>query len=85
MTEETPPLGELILYQTVDGRTRVECRFAKKFLQVRREGPRQVRRTDWETRLDDFLTFNERAQHQPLEHAAKALPKIHSMKPRPES
>lgn len=28
MTEERPPQGELLLYQTADGRTRVECRFA---------------------------------------------------------
>ena len=28
MTEERPPQGELLLYQTADGQTRVECRFA---------------------------------------------------------
>jgi hypothetical protein len=27
-----PPLGEIILYQTGDGRTRIECRFAEKTL-----------------------------------------------------
>jgi len=27
MRSETPLEGELILYQTEDGRTRVECRF----------------------------------------------------------
>ena len=30
--EQTPPLGELILYQTADGRTRVECHFAEETL-----------------------------------------------------
>jgi hypothetical protein len=29
MTEERPPQGELLLYQTADGQTRVECRFAE--------------------------------------------------------
>jgi hypothetical protein len=27
MPDDTPPLGEIMLYQTDDGRTRVECRF----------------------------------------------------------
>lgn len=27
MTEREPPKSELILYQTEDGRTRIECRF----------------------------------------------------------
>ena len=30
--EPTPPLGEIVLYQTEDGRTRVECRFADETL-----------------------------------------------------
>ena len=29
---QSPPLGELIVYQTEDGRTRVECRFAEENL-----------------------------------------------------
>jgi len=32
MTEEQPPLGEIILYQTADGHTRVECRLAEETL-----------------------------------------------------
>ncbi|MBU0611115.1 MAG: virulence RhuM family protein [Armatimonadetes bacterium] len=31
-TEGAPPTGEIILYQTEDGRTRVECRFADETL-----------------------------------------------------
>jgi hypothetical protein len=30
--DQTPPTGELVLYQTEDGRTRVECRFEKETL-----------------------------------------------------
>ena len=30
--ENTPPGGEFILYQTEDGRTRVECRFEAEML-----------------------------------------------------
>jgi hypothetical protein len=30
--DQTPPTGELVLYQTEDGRTRVECRFANETL-----------------------------------------------------
>jgi hypothetical protein len=30
--ETTPPNGEIILYQTEDGRTRVECRFEQEML-----------------------------------------------------
>lgn len=30
--EATPPIGEIVLYQTDDGRTRVECRFADETL-----------------------------------------------------
>ena len=103
MTGETPPLGELILYQTVDGRTRVECRFAeetlwlsqalmaelfqttpqnvtqhlraiynaaeldpettcKEFLQVRREGARQVRRSVRHYNLDAVLAIGYRVR-----------------------
>lgn len=32
MTEEPPPQGEIVLYQTADGSTRVECRFAEETL-----------------------------------------------------
>jgi hypothetical protein len=32
MTYPTPPVGEIVLYQTDDGRTRVECRFADESL-----------------------------------------------------
>jgi hypothetical protein len=28
MTSEQPPVGEIVLYRTEDGRTRLECRFA---------------------------------------------------------
>ena len=32
MTKPLPPTGEIVLYQTEDGRTRVECRFADETL-----------------------------------------------------
>ncbi len=32
MTETVPPAGEFLLYQTEDGRTRVECRFVEDTL-----------------------------------------------------
>ena len=32
MNSNSPSLGEIILYQTEDGRTRVECRFADETL-----------------------------------------------------
>jgi uncharacterized cysteine cluster protein YcgN (CxxCxxCC family) len=42
-----PPTGEFIFYQTEDGRTRIQCRFAddrmatcKDYLQARKEGGR---------------------------------------------
>lgn len=28
MPDDTPPRSEIVLYQTVDGRTRIQCRFA---------------------------------------------------------
>ena len=30
--DAAPPLGEIVLYQTEDGQTRVECRFADETL-----------------------------------------------------
>ncbi len=32
MTETVPPTGEFLLYQSEDGRTRVECRFVEDTL-----------------------------------------------------
>jgi hypothetical protein len=32
MVEHTEPTGEIVLYQTEDGRTRLECRFADETL-----------------------------------------------------
>jgi len=32
MTESREPMGEIVLYQTPDGQTRVECRFAEETL-----------------------------------------------------
>jgi len=32
MDIRVPPLGEIVLYQTEDGQTRVECRFAEESL-----------------------------------------------------
>lgn len=32
MTKPIPPTGEIVLYQTEDGRSRVECRFANETL-----------------------------------------------------
>ena len=32
LPEELPPQGEIVLYQTADGSTRVECRFAEETL-----------------------------------------------------
>jgi hypothetical protein len=103
MVEHTEPTGEVVLYQTEDGRTRLECRFAdetlwltqalmaelfqttpqnvtqhlkaiyaegelrleatcKDFLQVRREGGRQVRRTVRHYSLEAILAVGYRVR-----------------------
>lgn len=100
---DTPPPGELLLYETEDGRTRVECRFAedslwlsqammaelfqtspqnitlhlkaiyaegeiseaatcKRYLQVRSEGGRQVRRSVRFYNLDAILAVGYRVR-----------------------
>jgi hypothetical protein len=103
--DQTPPTGELVLYQTEDGRTRVECRFAdetlwmtqalmadlfettpqnitihlsalyeegeidasatcKDYLQVRREGSREVRRQIKHYNLDAILAVGYRVRSE---------------------
>ena len=103
MAHEPGPAGEIVLYRTEDGRTRLECRFAdetlwlsqaliaelfqttpqnvtqhlkaiygegelepeatcKEFLQVRREGDRQVRRTVRHYSLDAILAVGYRVR-----------------------
>jgi hypothetical protein len=103
MAHEPEPAGEIVLYRTEDGRTRLECRFAdetlwlsqaliaelfqttpqnvtqhlksiyreaelereatcKKFLQVRREGGRQVRRAVLHYSLDAILAVGYRVR-----------------------
>lgn len=103
MTERVPPNGEIILYQSEDGRTRVECRFeqetlwltqalmaelfqttpqnitlhlkalyeegeiaematCKEYLQVRREGSRDVRRAVKHYNLDAILAVGYRVR-----------------------
>ncbi|MCL4844393.1 MAG: virulence RhuM family protein [Bryobacteraceae bacterium] len=100
-----PPSGEIILYQTEDGRTRVECRFehetlwmsqalmaelfqtspqnitlhlkalysegeideqatCKEYLQVRREGTREVRRSVKHYSLDAILAVGYRVRSE---------------------
>jgi hypothetical protein len=103
--DQTPPTGEIVLYQTEDGRTRVECRFAnetlwmtqslmadlfetttqnitihlsvlyeegeidpaatcKDYLQVRREGTREVRRQVKHYNLDAILAVGYRVRSE---------------------
>jgi hypothetical protein len=103
--ETTPPNGEIILYQTEDGRTRVECRFeqetlwmsqalmaelfqtspqnitlhlkalyaegeideaatCKEYLQVRREGPREVKRRVRHYNLEAILAVGYRVRSE---------------------
>jgi hypothetical protein len=103
--EPAPPTGEIILYQTEDGRTRVECRFVdetlwlsqaliaelfqvtvptvnehlkniiaegevqpgptiRKFLIVRREGPREVEREIEHYNLDAILAVGYRVRSE---------------------
>lgn len=106
MAEDSrPPNGEIILYQTEDGRTRVECRFehetlwmsqalmaelfqtspqnitlhlkalyaegeideqatCKEYLQVRREGTREVRRSVKHYSLDAILAVGYRVRSE---------------------
>jgi hypothetical protein len=110
-----PPTGEIVLYQTEDGRTRVECRFAdetlwltqalmadlfqttpqnvtmhlksiyaddeideagtcKEFLQVRREGERDVRRAVRYYNLDAILAVGYRVRSERGTHFADGQP-----------
>jgi len=103
--DQTPPAGEIILYQTEDGVTRVECRFAnetlwlsqalmaelfqttpqnvtlhlkalyaegeidesstcKEYLQVRREGAREVQRSVKHYSLDAILAVGYRVRSE---------------------
>jgi hypothetical protein len=103
--EPAPPTGEIVLYQTEDGRTRVECRFVdetlwlsqaliaelfqvtvptvnehlkniiaegevrpgptiRKFLIVRREGPRAVEREIEHYNLDAILAVGYRVRSE---------------------
>ena len=103
--ETTPPNGEIILYQTEDGRTRVECRFeqetlwmsqalmaelfqttpqnitlhlkalyaegeideaatCKEYLQVRREGSREVKRAVRHYNLEAILAVGYRVRSE---------------------
>lgn len=68
---QIPNPGEFLLYETEDGRIRVECRFAEEtlwlaqamwldFAEDQALRRKEVFLKDWAKKLDAFLKFNER-------------------------
>src|ERR1017187_8310602 len=75
--EPVPKAGEIVLYRTEDGRTRVECRFVDETLwlsqaligelfqkDVRREGVRDVERESEHYNLDAILAVGYRVRSE---------------------